>query len=151
MRVKFHAKENSRALDGVQTHNLPEALLTVPRRYSDSMYWCVSFGESFKQFYVFSIPGYYCTLQASVSNPTDGTTGNICPMGHYCPEGSAMAIACDSGYFLNVTGSDDIGDCIICTGGWYCPGTGNDEPVGTCDPGYYCPTGQNDSAPADYK
>lgn len=103
-----------------------------------------------REFY-FPFLGYYCTLQASVSNPTDGVTGNICPMGHYCPTGSAGPIACESGYFLNVTGSDDISDCIICTGGWYCPGTGNDEPQGTCDPGYYCPPGQNDSAPADYK
>ncbi|KAH3750563.1 hypothetical protein DPMN_185090 [Dreissena polymorpha] len=71
-------------------------------------------------------------------------------MGHYCPEGSSMATACDTGYFLNVTGSDALSDCLICTGGMYCQGTGNAQPAGTCDPGYYCPPGQNDSAPVDY-
>ncbi|WAR11139.1 hypothetical protein MAR_036215 [Mya arenaria] len=94
--------------------------------------------------------GYYCTLEASSFMPTDNTTGNICPMGHSCPEGSSTPTVCETGYFLNVTGSDDNSDCIICTVGKYCPGTGNPEPAGTCDPGYYCPIGQNDSAPADY-
>ncbi|WAR26195.1 hypothetical protein MAR_011899 [Mya arenaria] len=97
-----------------------------------------------------NLPGNYCTLEASSSMPTDNTTGNICPMGHSCPEGSSTPTICETGYFLSVTGSDDNSDCLICTGGKYCPGTGNHEPAGSCDSGYYCPIGQNDFAPADY-
>jgi hypothetical protein len=28
--------------------------------------------------------GYICLEGASASKPTDGTTGFICPLGHYC-------------------------------------------------------------------
>lgn len=28
--------------------------------------------------------GYYCAGQADRQDPTDGTTGNICPPGRYC-------------------------------------------------------------------
>ncbi|WAR13008.1 hypothetical protein MAR_027188 [Mya arenaria] len=73
--------------------------------------------------------GYYCTLEASSFMPTDNTTGNICYHGSLLPRGKLH-----SHY--------DNSDCIICTGK-YCPGTGNPEPVGTCDPGYYCPIGDS--------
>lgn len=48
--------------------------------------------------------GYYCTLKASIQNPTDGTTGNICPVGHYCLLGSSIPIVCPTGTYLNATG-----------------------------------------------
>ena len=62
-----------------------------------------------------------------------------------------MPQACPEGYFLNDTAQDALADCIICLGGKYCQGTGNEEPTGPCAAGYYCPPGQNVSAPAAYK
>ena len=29
-------------------------------------------------------PGYYCARGASLADPTDGITGDICPPGRYC-------------------------------------------------------------------
>ena len=48
--------------------------------------------------------GYYCLENAIVSNPTDGTTGALCPAGGYCPQGSARRISCAPGFF-----STDVG------------------------------------------
>ncbi|KAF6036714.1 hypothetical protein EB796_004986 [Bugula neritina] len=48
-------------------------------------------------------PGYYCSLSADTSTPTDGITGDQCPLGHFCPLGSASPIPCDQGYYLNTT------------------------------------------------
>jgi hypothetical protein len=45
-------------------------------------------------------PGYYCTGEATVPNPTDGTTGNICPAGSYCVAGSTSAYPCPIGTYL---------------------------------------------------
>lgn len=47
--------------------------------------------------------GFYCTLEASVSNPTDNRTGNVCPKGYYCPRGSSVPMSCPIGTFLNST------------------------------------------------
>ena len=47
--------------------------------------------------------GYYCTLEASQANPTDGVTGNICPKGNYCPRGSKTPKQCPIGTYLNTT------------------------------------------------
>lgn len=44
--------------------------------------------------------GYYCTAQANTSTPTDGVTGDVCPVGHYCPTGSTAPIPCEDGKTL---------------------------------------------------
>ena len=41
--------------------------------------------------------GYYCTLGAETSTPTDGVTGDVCPAGYYCPTSTAVQIACADG------------------------------------------------------
>lgn len=68
-------------------------------------------------------------------------------MGSYCPAGSSSPALCDPGTYLPSTGSNQVGDCISCTAGQYCPGTGNSNPAGDCDVGYYCPGGQASSNP----
>lgn len=35
------------------------------------------------------LAGFFCTSRANESSPTDSVTGNICPQGKYCPEGSS--------------------------------------------------------------
>ena len=69
--------------------------------------------------------------------------GDICPQGSYCPQGSPSPLLCPAGYYLNGTGSDDLGDCVTCTAGQYCDGSANVLPDGPCSPGYYCPGGQD--------
>lgn len=115
-------------------------------------------------------PGYYCTTKAKIANPMDGNvTGDICPMGTYCPQGSVAPVLCQIGTFLNGTGNDETTDCLTCTAGSFCKGsgmilndclferlcyyfdsflTGNIIPDGPCAAGWYCPPGQNDPRPA---
>ena len=82
--------------------------------------------------------------------PTDNTTGNICPMGHYCPPGSSAPTACDLGYYLDAYGSTVLTDCKICEEGTYCGSQGLPNPTGDCDEGYYCPAGQETATPSNY-
>ena len=64
--------------------------------------------------------GHYCTLGAWRPDPLDGTTGDLCPKGHYCPEATAVPNPCPPGSFSNATGNQAVGDCLPCTPGRYC-------------------------------
>ena len=37
------------------------------------------------------------------SNPTDGMLGDVCPLGHYCPESSPVPTYCPDGEYSNST------------------------------------------------
>lgn len=69
------------------------------------------------------ITGYYCTQGAQTSTPTDGATGDICPVGYYCPLNSTTPTACPQGTYLNTTGNSELASCIDCVpgklDGWY--------------------------------
>ncbi len=39
--------------------------------------------------------------------PSDGVTGDICPVGHYCPMGSTSPILCPDGTYSNTTGMEN--------------------------------------------
>ena len=43
--------------------------------------------------------GYYCSLKAKTSTPSDGITGRNCTPGHYCPVGSSQPKPCDVSFF----------------------------------------------------
>ena len=89
-------------------------------------------------------PGYYCSLGANTSSPTDGLTGGTCPLGHYCVAGSTLnETPCPIGTFNNQTGITSKAECQGCTPGSYCPRTGLSEPVGPCAPGHFCLTGSS--------
>ena len=75
--------------------------------------------------------GYYCGLGATVPNPSDGTTGGICPTGRYCPSGSAAALPCPDGTYEPRTGSSS---CPPCPAGFYCAAGSR-----TACAGGYCP------------
>lgn len=47
--------------------------------------------------------GYYCAGNATSAQPTDGTTGNVCPVGNYCPSGSGQPLPCEDGTYAGVT------------------------------------------------
>lgn len=42
-------------------------------------------------------PGFYCVAGANNSSPTDGVTGDVCPAGSFCQEGSSIAQPCSDG------------------------------------------------------
>ncbi|KAF7668979.1 hypothetical protein LDENG_00271770 [Lucifuga dentata] len=94
--------------------------------------------------------GYYCSGGAVSSMPSDGATGNICPVGHYCPLGSSSPVLCPDGTYSNTTGAADCEDCPSgtycllgegvqpCPAGHYCLG-GSVEGILPCPPGTYSP------------
>ena len=94
--------------------------------------------------------GYFCADSATIPNPSDFVTGDICPCGHYCIEASPLPEPCPSGYYLNYTGNRNITDCVICDEGSYCQTDGLCEPTGLCSEGYYCPAGQSLFRPEDF-
>lgn len=51
------------------------------------------------------IAGYYCLGNATQPNPTDGTTGNVCPIGSFCPKASKFPQHCSNGTYMNTTGT----------------------------------------------
>lgn len=48
--------------------------------------------------------GFFCIGNASSSNPTDGNSGDICPIGHYCTEKTSVPVRCPNATFMNHTG-----------------------------------------------
>ena len=48
--------------------------------------------------------GFFCNNSAIQKNPQDGVTGNICPVGSFCVEGSSKPQACQEGTYMNHTG-----------------------------------------------
>lgn len=67
--------------------------------------------------------------------PVDGVTGDICPVGEFCLEGSDTGTPCPPGTYMNHTGASS---CYTCPQGHFCTGGANVEP---CPQGFYCPAG----------
>jgi hypothetical protein len=61
--------------------------------------------------------GYYCMESAQTSTPIQDSNANICPVGHYCPEGTDEPIKCPVSTFSNNTQLRIVGDCTPCTAG----------------------------------
>ena len=85
--------------------------------------------------------GYYCASKSVTPTPTDGTKGDICKAGYFCPKGTPSPIACPIGTYRTLLGGISSADCTQCTAGQYCPSRGLSAPVANCPAGYYCPTG----------
>lgn len=45
------------------------------------------------------LAGSFCTSKANISAPRDGISGDICPLGHYCPPGTTVPFKCDEGTY----------------------------------------------------
>lgn len=66
-------------------------------------------------------------------------TGGICPLGHFCPEGSAEPKRCLKGRYCGQEGlAEPQGNC---TAGYYCSGGDIISNPRNCTAGYYCPEG----------
>ena len=70
--------------------------------------------------------GYYCPGGAVSRREV------ICPVGHYCEQGSAQPTPCPSGTMSNELGNPNITYCDLCTAGYYCSGTNNTNVTGQC-------------------
>ena len=93
--------------------------------------------------------GFYCTGSAESSNPTGVPYGDVCPVGHYCPEESPFPMPCAAGYYQPLTQRTALSDCILCTPGKYCTNPGSSNYVDDCDAGYYCTGGAITASPTD--
>lgn len=91
--------------------------------------------------------GYYCSSGSTMPNPVNETFGDICPKGHYCPEASPSAMPCPEGYFSDSYGNENLTNCLPCTAGMYCAGTGRPLPNGNCTEGWFCPQGSTQPQP----
>ncbi|KAM4702881.1 uncharacterized protein WCC33_011421 [Rhinophrynus dorsalis] len=93
--------------------------------------------------------GFFCTEGAKTPNPTNGSYGNICPPGTFCPVGSYQPQLCPAGTFSADSGIGSESECKPCPPGYYCHDSGLTAPTGLCLAGHYCPERQstNDSFP----
>jgi hypothetical protein len=80
-----------------------------------------------------------------VDNTTENQYGGECPLGKYCPDGTANPVRCPKGTIRDGTRGITADDsCTPCPGGFYCPNTGmstqlqNNQPI-PCQEGYFCP------------
>ena len=62
-------------------------------------------------------PGFFCRTGAQNAAPNQGDDANICPVGHYCPEGTTEPVTCPIGTFSNDTGLMNDTECESCTPG----------------------------------
>lgn len=79
--------------------------------------------------------GFYCTRGADTPTPTDGITGDVCPVGHYCELGSVAPVACPNGTYVNHT---QASYCYVCPAGRQCI---SGDTADVCPQGHYCPEG----------
>ncbi|KAM8927608.1 uncharacterized protein RCH25_007839 [Pelodytes ibericus] len=92
-------------------------------------------------------PGYYCSLNALVPNPTGDVTGALCPAGYYCPAGSSSPSPCPRGTFQPQPGMSSHSACLACPGGKFCRGEGITDTSGNCSAGFYCVSGSHVDSP----
>lgn len=99
--------------------------------------------------------GFYCSSGAISSTPELGATGGPCLPGTNCPQGSAVPIVCDAGYYCASTNTEQA---LPCDEGFYCiQGSYTATPTGTnnslgmigdvCTVGHYCPAGSSNPTP----
>ncbi|XP_038155551.1 uncharacterized protein LOC119792815 [Cyprinodon tularosa] len=77
--------------------------------------------------------GFYCPFDFSSTTPY----AFLCPKGHFCPEGSAMALPCPTGEYQPNPGSEN---CIPCRPGFFCEEAIVGDPW-PCPPHSFCPAG----------
>jgi hypothetical protein len=105
--------------------------------------------------------GYFCGGGSSVSDPHDsgasvfrasyagetcvqvrnGTVNDVCPEGHYCPEGSSSPVPCPQGTDSTSRGLSSASQCPLCAAGYYCPRTGALLATRQCREGYFLSAG----------
>nr|XP_006821767.1 PREDICTED: uncharacterized protein LOC100369099 [Saccoglossus kowalevskii] len=95
------------------------------------------------------LAGYYCRIRAVDPNPVNESYGDICPAGSYCPEGSPEPIDCPAGTYQPDPMKSSPSDCLPCTPGYFCNGTGLSDVSGFCYEGFYCIGSASSPTPRD--
>lgn len=93
--------------------------------------------------------GYHCIRGSSTKTPVDNITGQICPRGKFCIQGTETPENCPPGTFSNVTGLRGKNECLPCTPGMFCDRPGLTKPYGRCSSRYYCKGGALVPTPND--
>ncbi|XP_070399298.1 uncharacterized protein K04H4.2-like [Nothobranchius furzeri] len=73
-------------------------------------------------------------------------TGDKCPEGHYCTQGSSTPLPCPVGSYSNRTRNTHISDCLPCPPGFLCVSRGLSFPSHICPAGSYCSSGGNNKS-----
>jgi len=87
--------------------------------------------------------GYFCKSGAKTSTPEEGGNANICPLGHFCPEGTDEPEKCPEGTLGMVTKLEKESECSECPEGKYCGIPGGYNTTTLCQQGFYCPNGSH--------
>ena len=79
-------------------------------------------------------PGYYCPAEEDIrfAKPSNF----LCPIGHYCPKGTANPVGCKPGSYQSRQQQES---CDVCPEGSYCLAN-TSYPI-ACPPHHYCPNG----------
>lgn len=85
--------------------------------------------------------GYWCIGGSARPEPTDNTTGSICPIGRYCEQNTLTPTSCTPASYGPFIGAKAATDCSECLEGYYCPGDNAAEAIVECEARYYCPRG----------
>eukprot|EP00057_Strongylocentrotus_purpuratus_P005060 XP_003730108.1 PREDICTED: uncharacterized protein LOC100892311 [Strongylocentrotus purpuratus] len=80
--------------------------------------------------------GFYCVGGADNATPMGGDTGDVCPAGAFCVQGSSYYEPCADGDYMNHTQADA---CYTCPARYYCY-SNKINPL-PCPMGYFCPLG----------
>jgi len=101
-----------------------------------------SYQDEEGQTYCKSCPaGYVCLAKATTFNDT------VCPSGRYCPVNTSNPFLCDEGTFNELTGQEEESNCVLCTAGKYCEGSGLSKPTADCYGGWFCKNGSTKPTP----
>ena len=80
---------------------------------------------------IINVTRFVCYGGASTGEPTDGATGEVCPRGFYCTEGSEVPSSCEPGFY----GPElQMLACDLCPPGFVCPRHNMTAPE-KCEPG----------------
>lgn len=77
-----------------------------------------------------STTGYFCSLGSTEPSPVSQLYGDVCPMGHFCPQGSGSPKPCPVGSFIPEAGASSSSHCHPCPPGKYCLSPGASQPTG---------------------
>ena len=97
--------------------------------------------------------GYYCKGGAKGTPDPADSTGEPCPVGHYCPSGSTYEVPCPPGTVNDLTKSVSNAACLPCPIAHYCPLRGGYSALYgasyLCAAGYLCISGASSPTPTD--
>uniref|UniRef100_A0A3Q3IVN5 Uncharacterized protein n=1 Tax=Monopterus albus TaxID=43700 RepID=A0A3Q3IVN5_MONAL len=89
---------------------------------------------------------HFCSLGSTEPCPVSQPYGDVCPMGHYCPQGSQLPKPCPVGSYLPEPGASSPFHCRPCPPGKYCLGPGDSQPT-LCFAGFFCSGGADSPTP----